>query len=393
MNSVESNIAMMANSIKPSIGIVNDSKNQVLEINGQKISITDLSVEQKSKITDLVNSIDLKDSSSIVSFGSGAQKGLTDISEKMMTGVKSGNAGEAGKILNGLVTEVRTLNIPGLKNEKVSGMTKWIKTNIFKRLSPVQHFIQKYETVSGQINTIVTKMTENRNQLIRDVASLDQLYETSKTLMNDLKLYIIAGKTRIGQLNDVEIPALKKIADETNDLEDAQKVTDLVAMRDDLDRRITDMMLTRATLLQFMPGIRQTQEVDKALIGQLQSGILNTVPLWKAQISLAITQANQSEALAATTSLTNANNDIIIKNAQMLKKNSVETRKQIERGIVDVETLKTSTETLLSGIQESLKIVEDGRARRRVVEQEIGQLEDRMKKGLLEVAISQSKSI
>ncbi|MDX2227714.1 MAG: toxic anion resistance protein [Verrucomicrobiae bacterium] len=337
---------------------------------------------QLRQIEELKKKLDLNDNQSIISFGVESQRKVTAQAEQMIENVKNKDGGPAGEALNELVTHVR-----GLSPEKMDG------GNIFERLfyrfmNPLAKFIQRYETASRQIDTIVKRLEKHKMTMFRDITMLDKLYEASFDQFMDLKLYIAAAEQVKEDWTRNLIPALETKAKAGGDVLDAQKLRDAIARRDDLDRKIGDLRLTHTATLQSLPQIRMVQDVDKSLINKIQTSILTTIPIWKNQMALAITLFNQKKAIETQRKVSDATNEMLRKNSELLRTNNAEGRREIERGVIDMETLKKVNDDLLAGLQETLQITEDAKSKRIEAAREMLQLESSLKE-----ALSKSESV
>ena len=312
--------------------------------------------EKKQNIQKLLAEIDMNDTHSIIFFGSKAQEQLTSISDRMLDGVKNKDVGPAGSDLNEMVAIIRGFEVDDLDPNKKQGfLDRW-----FGKARPVVKFLQQYEEVRKQIDTITDKLEKHKTGLLTDITSLDRLYQANLEYFHTLEDYIAAGEEKLRQLDETMIPEQTKQADTSQDILAAQNLRDLRAARDDLERRVHDLRLTRQVSMQSLPGIRLVQENDKGLVTKINSTIVNTVPLWRQQLATAVTIFRSSQAAETVKAATDLTNDLLAANAENLKLANAETRKQLERGVFDIEVIKKANQTLIATIEESLQIADQG---------------------------------
>jgi uncharacterized protein YaaN involved in tellurite resistance len=314
------------------------------------------------------------DTQSVISYGTEDQRKVTDISERMLTGVRAKDTG-VGDILVDMVTTMRGLDVGVLDPNAKKGGLGWFKAKI----SPIVKFAEQYETVGSQVAKIESTLTEHRMTLMRDTVMLDKLYNATLEFFFNLDLRITAITERIEEVNNNEIPAAQDKAAITNDMLDAQNVSDIIAFRDDLERKKTDLLLTRQVALQTLPSIRLMQENEKGLCNKIQSQILNGVPLWKNQIAIAISLYKQQDAAKSLKASTDFTNDMLAANAAALKQGTKEIRTQMERGVFDIEVVKKANDTIIASIEEAIAIADEGKRQRAAVEQELVQAEQKLK--------------
>jgi uncharacterized protein YaaN involved in tellurite resistance len=339
-----------------------------------------LSIANPQEVRDLAARIDMNDSHSVIAFGVEAQSELTGSADQMLQRVRNKDVGPVGNVLGDLMIQVRGLGVDELTaGEKPS----WFQRNVLRRSHPVARFVQRYETVQGQIDGLVRALDGHKISLLRDVTMLDKLYDATLTYFQRLELYIAAADLKLQEIDGSLLPALRARAEETGDMLDAQNLRDMSARRDDLERRLHDLRLTRQVTLQSLPQIRLIQDVDKSLITKIQSSILTTIPVWKSQVAMAITLWNQRRALETQRAVTDTTNEMLARNAEMLRMGSAEARKEIERGIFDIETVKKVNDDLIATIQESIQIADEGRRKRADAEVELQHLEDDLKHALV----------
>lgn len=344
------------------------------------ITIDTLPPDKREKATALMTQIDMGDTHSIIAFGVEAQREVTTSADNMLASARNKDVGPVGESLGDLMIHVRGLDIDDLTpGEKPN----WFQRNVLRRVHPVAKFVQRYESVQSQIDQVVTSLNNHKLTLVRDVTRLDKLYDATVDYFHQLELYIAAGDAKLRELDQEVLPSLRAKAEASGDMLDAQTLRDVSSRRDDLERRVHDLRLTRQVTLQSLPQIRMIQDVDKSLVTKIQSSILTTIPVWKSQIALAITLWNQQKALETQRAVTDTTNEMLARNAELLRTGSAEARKEIERGIFDIETVKKVNDELIATIQESIQIADEGRRKRAESEVEMQRLEGGLKQALL----------
>jgi uncharacterized protein YaaN involved in tellurite resistance len=308
----------------------------------------------------LLAEIDMSDTHSIIFFGSKAQEQLTSISDRMLDGVKNKDVGPAGNDLNEMVAIIRGFEVDDLDPNKKQGFFD----RLFGKAKPVVKFLQQYEEVGKQIDAITDKLEKHKTSLLTDITSLDRLYQANLEYFYTLEDYIAAGEEKLRELDEIVIPEQAKQVETSQEIIAAQNLRDLRAARDDLERRVHDLRLTRQVAMQSLPGIRLVQENDKGLVTKINSTIVNTVPLWRQQLATAVTIFRSSQAGKTVKAATDLTNDLLAANAENLKLANAETRKQLERGVFDIEVIKKANQTLIATIEESLQIADQGKKMR-----------------------------
>ncbi len=335
-----------------------------------------LTEEERNQVEQFVEQIKLEDSSLILQYGSGVQKKMSDFSEGTLEKVKSKDLGEIGQLLNGVVLELKDFN-----GEEEKGVLGFFK----KKADKVSSLRLKYDKAEVSIDRICKTLEGHQMQLLKDSSMMDQLYELNKVYFRELTMYILAGKKRLSKARKEELPKLKEKAMMTGSQEDAQAVNDLESMINRFDKKIHDLELTRMISLQMAPQIRMVQSSDIVMAEKIQSTLVNTIPLWKNQMIIALGVEHSKRAAEAQREVTDFTNELLKKNAQRLKMATIETAKESERSIVDMETLVATNEALISTMDEVMKIQEEGRAKRREAEGRLVELEDELKNKLLQV--------
>jgi len=326
----------------------------------------------------LLNEIDVSNTQSIIFFGSKAQEQLTTISDRMLDGVKNKEIGPAGDDLNEMVATIRGFEVDNLDPNKKQGLID----RLMGKAKPVVRFLQQYEEVRKQIDMITDKLERHKTSLLTDITSLDRLYQANLEYFHMLEDYIAAGEEKLRQLDEVIIPEQARQADTTNEVIAAQNLRDLRAVRDDLERRVHDLRLTRQVSMQGLPTIRLVQENDKGLVNKINSTIVNTVPLWRQQLATAVTIYRSSQAAETVKAATDLTNDLLASNAESLKVANAETRKQLERGVFDIEVIKKANQTLIATIEESLQIADEGKKMRAEAVIQLQECENELRKTL-----------
>ena len=337
----------------------------------------DLTAEDKEKIRAYAEKIDIMDSQMVLQYGAGVQKQIADFSENALSSVKTKDLGEIGDMLTGVVTELKGFDA----NEQAKGLKGLFR----KSTAKVTALKAKYDKAENNINNIVKAMEGHQVTLMKDVAMLDQMYETNQQYYKDLTLYILAGKDKLKTAREEELPKLLAKAEQTGLPEDAQAAKDYSSMIDRFEKKIYDLELTRNISMQMAPQIRLIQSNDTVMSEKIQSTILNTIPLWKSQMVIAIGLEHSQDAAKAQREVTDATNELLKKNAEALKMASIDTAKESERGIVDIETLTQTNQTLIDTLDEVMKIQQEGRVKRAEAEKELARIEGEMKSKVLEV--------
>ena len=347
-------------------------------VSTELVSVDKMSVDRQARVQELMTEIDFDDTQSIIFFGSKAQEQLTTISDKMLDGVKNKDIGPAGDDLSEMVSTIRGLDVDELDPNKKQGFF----ARLFGKAKPVVKFLQQYEEVGKQIDNITDKLENHNTNLLVDIASLDRLYQANLDYFHTLEDYINAGDGKLLQLDNDIIPKQAKEAENTDQVIVAQNLRDLRSARDDLERRVHDLRLTRQVAMQSLPGIRLVQENDKGLVNKINSTIVNTIPLWRQQLATAVTIFRSSQAAETVKAANDLTNDLLTANAENLKQANAETRKQIERGAFDIETVKQANITLIETIEESLQIADDGKKMRSEAVQELEKCESELRHAL-----------
>lgn len=335
-----------------------------------------LSEEERRMAIQFAEKIDLSNSQMILQYGAGTQKKMADFSENALENVKTKDLGEVGNLLTGVVKELKSFD-----EEEEKGFFGFLK----KPANKITAMKAKYAKAETNVNQICKVLETHQVQLLKDVALLDKMYETNLTYFKELTMYIMAGKMKLSQIQATELPELLAKAQSSGLAEDAQAARDLDSMCSRFEKKLHDLELTRQISLQTAPQIRMVQSNDTLMVEKIQSTIVNTIPLWKSQMVLALGVEHSVQAAAAQREVTNMTNELLKKNAEKLKMATIETAKESERGIVDMETLRMTNETLISTLDEVMQIQQEGRRKRKEAEVELHQLETDLKKKLLQL--------
>jgi uncharacterized protein YaaN involved in tellurite resistance len=328
----------------------------------------------KAEIRRRMAEIDIGNTNSIVSFGSGAQAELQQISQAMLSDVRNKDVGPAGDSLRNIVTTIRGFSVSELDVRRKPSL--WER--LLGRAAPFAKFTARFEQVQGQIDRITDDLLRHEHGLMKDIRSLDMLYEKTLNFYDELALYIAAGTEKLAELDSTDIPALEaavQAAPEADQVMKAQDLRDLRAARDDLERRVHDLKLTRQVTMQSLPSIRLVQENDKSLVTKINSTLVNTVPLWETQLAQAVTIQRSAEAAAAVREATDLTNELLTANAANLRQSNKAIRQEMERGVFDIEAVKQANADLIGTIQDSLQIADEGKTRRAAAEAELRKME------------------
>lgn len=336
-----------------------------------------LTEDERKMVNDFANNIELTNSNLVLQFGAGAQKKIADFSETALTNVKTKDLGEIGDMLSGVVTELKRFDA----EEEEKGLF-----GIFKKTSnKLTDLKTKYAKAEVNVEKVCNILEGHQMQLLKDIAMLDKMYDLNKTYFKELSMYIIAGKKKLIKVREDELPVLIKKSQMSNLPEDAQAVNDLVSLCNRFEKKIHDLELTRMISIQMAPQIRLVQGNDTLMAEKIQSTIVNTIPLWKSQMVLALGIAHSTQAAKAQREVTDMTNELLRKNAATLKLATIETAKESERGIVDIETLRATNESLITTLDEVMKIQTEGREKRKAAETELNRIENELKQKLLSI--------
>lgn len=353
---------------------VDDMK--IIEEKKETVEEIELTEEEKKMVDQFVDKIEISNSNSILQYGVGAQKKISDFSQVALNEVRTKDLGEIGDILSRVVFQLKNFE-DGEEKKGVFGFFK-------KGKDKVTQMKINYENAENNIDEMCNILEHHQVQLLKDIAMLDRMYDINRTYFKELYMYILAGKKKLKKLEKEDIPKLKERAKETNNPQDAQELKDFVDLCNRFEKKLHDLELTKMISLQMAPQIRLIQNNDSLMAEKIQSTLINTIPLWKNQMVLSLGVAHATEAAKVQRQVTDMTNELLSKNADILKTSSIETAKESERGIVDIETLKATNESLISTLDEILNIQTEGRQKRREAEIELRNIENQLKEKLID---------
>ena len=337
-----------------------------------------LTPEEQKQVDNFAQTIDVHNSSIILQYGSSAQTKMGNFSEAALTGVRSKDMGEIGSMLSGLVTQLKSFDVGEEKGGGLFGLFK-------KGSNKLTAMKAKYATAEKNVEQISNALEQHQVTLMKDITLLDKMYDQNLIYFKEITMYILAGKQKLKEVEEVELPALKEKAQKSGLPEDAQAANDLANQCDRFSKKIHDLELTRTISLQMAPQIRLIQNNDTLMTEKIQSTLANTIPLWKSQMVLALGVEHSNQAAKAQREVTNMTNELLKKNSEALKMATIETAKESERGIVDIETLKTTNKNLIESLDEVVRIQSEGRQKRAEAEGELVRIEGELKNKLLEL--------
>jgi len=347
--------------------------------------VEEISPEDRKKIDIIKGKIDFKNSNAILSYGAPAQKGVATFSDGVLGSIRKGDSGYVGDLLGDLLGKVRSFDVDGSNSSGIS------KIPFFGKLvNKGRSLMESYDTLAVQIEKITVQLEKAKDLMMRDVNMFDQLYNQNLVYFKALELYIRAGEERIEEMKTDNLPKLRQQAEASNNPMAVQVVKDFSDTVDRFEKKVHDLKLSKTIAIQTAPQIRLIQNNDRVLADKVQSALYNTIPLWKSQVVIALGLSNQQKVLQTQKAVNDMTNELLLKNSEMLKQNSVEVARENERGIVDVETLHQVNENLISTIEETLQIQQEGRQKRQAAEQELVQIEGRLKDTLASAAQRQA---
>lgn len=336
-----------------------------------------LSEDEKRMVAEFAEKIDLKNSNAILQYGAGTQKKMADFSEKALENVKTKDMGEIGDMITDLVVELKSFDV----EEEEKGLGAFFK----KRANKLTALKAKYDKTEVNVNKITTALEKHQIQLIKDTQMLDRMYDMNLNYFKELSMYILAGKKKVAQARETELVQLRQKAQQSGLPEDAQAAKDYEGLIDRFEKKLHDLELTRTIALQTAPQIRLVQGSDTVMAEKIQSTLVNTIPLWKSQMVIALGVEHSTQAAEAQRAVSDMTNELLKKNADRLKTATIEAAKESERGIVDIETLKHTNQSLITTLDEVMKIQTEGRAKREAAEGELRSMENELKAKLLEI--------
>ncbi|MFD1451225.1 MULTISPECIES: toxic anion resistance protein [Oceanobacillus] len=339
-----------------------------------------LPAEHRKKAEQLALQIDTTNQQSLVKYGVEAQAKLHQFSHEMLEHVQKQDVSQIGSILTELMKKLEDIDPSELQEEKNGFLSR-----LFGKLSKsVNEVLSRYQKTSSQIDRISVRLDRNKDLLLSDNVMLDKLFSTNRDYYDALNIYIAAGELKVEEINNDIIPQLRQKAETSGSQMDVQEVNDMLQFVDRLEKRTHDLKLSRQITMQSAPQIRLIQNTNQALVEKIQSSVLTAIPLWKNQVAIALTLLRQRHAMEAQKQVSQTTNDLLLKNADMLKENTIETAKENERGLVDIDTLKQTQEKLMSTIEETIQIQSDGRKKRNEAEKELISMEEELKNKMLE---------
>lgn len=351
---------------------------EVLEVTVEEETISPIKVEEVTALQEALAQLDINDSQSIIYFGSTAQEKLDEISNRMLEGVQNKDIGGAGAVLTEMVMTIRGFDMEALDpNQKQAWWKKFTGAP-----KPIAKFLQEYEDVRDQIDVISNNLEKHKSQLMRDIVSLDKLYDVNLEYFRDLELYITAGDTKLEELRDTIIPEYEAKTQD-NEMMSIQELKEIRGFNDELERRVHDLRLSRQVTMQSLPSIRLIQENDKSLISKITSTLVNTIPLWRNQLAQTVTIFRSHDTAKALKDAGDLTNELLEQNAQGLRDANYEIRTQMERGIFDMKSIVKANETFIATLDDSLKIAEEGKAMRSSALIELNRTEKELKEALM----------
>lgn len=348
----------------------------------QSLNYDALSQEEKDAIEEFNKKIDVEDATQILQYGAKAQSKISEFSDSVLEGIKTKSAGEVGDLLSDLVSEIKSFD-SDVANGNPTGLSK-IFFNAKKQLEKIT---AKYSKIETNIDKIENELDKHKLQMLKDITIFDTMYEKNLEYFKEISLYIIAGERKLEELRNVTLEELRKKAQETQDQLDVQKVNDMENMINRFEKKIYDLKTTRIISIQMAPQIRLLQNNEAELVEKIQASLINTIPLWKNQIVLALGINNAKQALGAQKAVTDLTNDMLQKNSELLKQGSIEIAEQSERAIVDIATLQKTNKDLIETLDKVIQIHENGRAQRQAAEQELLNIEKELKDKMLEIKV------
>ena len=336
-----------------------------------------LSDAERKMVNDFAEKIQIGNSNLVLQYGSGAQKKIADFSETALNNVRTKDMSEVGEMLTNVVVELKKFNV----DEEEKGLFSFFKRSGNK----ISTYKAKYSSAEANVNRICNVLEDHQVQLMKDIAMLDKMYELNKVYFKELSMYILAGKKKLEEVKTTELTQLMAKAQASGQPEDAQAVKDLTGLCDRFEKKIHDLELTRMISIQTAPQIRLVQNSDTMMVEKIQTTVVNTIPLWKSQMVLALGVEHASQAAQAQRQVTDMTNDLLRKNAEVLKVASVEAAKESERGIVDIETLQKTNADLIQTLDEVIRIQQEGHEKRKAAEAEMRRMENELKDKLLEI--------
>ncbi len=353
--------------------------NQVANVQNSKLANETLNAEEKKKIDEIANQIDLKDSQFVLQYGVGIQSKISGFADTVLSDIRAKDADYVGEILTDLMLKVKDVDVSGL------GTGEGFLTKIpllGSMISASRKFVAKYQKLSVEIERIIEELDKAKMQLLMDITMLDNLYQKNVEYFKELDIYIHAGEMKLKEINEQVIPTMQVEIQNSSDAMDAQRLKDLTQLVNRFEKKIHDLKLSKMITIQTAPQIRLIQNNNEVLVEKIQSSILNTIPLWKNQIVIAVSLMRQKRALEVQKEVTDTTNDLLLRNSELLKDSTIGVARESERSIVEIETLKKVNDDLIKTLEETLKIQEEGKTKRQQAEIELSKLEQELKNKL-----------
>ena len=344
----------------------------------EKPELSKLSPAEQAAVKEFAEKIDILNTEQVMNYGSAAQKNITEFSDAALNSVRTKDLGQVGDMLSDLVIELKGLNFDQEEKKGLRGLFK-------KSTQSIASLKAQYDKAEVNVDKIVESLEKHEITLMKDISMMDKMYERNQEYLKELTMYILAGKIKIEHLRNVELPEYQAKARESGLPEDAQAANDFANMIGRFEKKIHDLELTRTISIQMSPQIRMIQNNDTLMAEKIRSSIVNTIPLWKSQMVMALSLHHSEQAMKAQREVTDVTNELLTKNAQALHQGSVSVAREAERGIVDLETLKKTNQELIATLDEVRQIQDDGRARRAQAEEELGRIEGELKQKLLDM--------
>ena len=344
----------------------------------EKPELSKLSPAEQAAVKEFAEKIDILNTEQVMNYGSAAQKNITEFSDAALNSVRTKDLGQVGDMLSDLVIELKGLNFDQEEKKGLRGLFK-------KSTQSIASLKAQYDKAEVNVDKIVESLEKHEITLMKDISMMDKMYERNQEYLKELTMYILAGKIKIEHLRNVELPEMQAKARESGLPEDAQAANDFANMIGRFEKKIHDLELTRTISIQMSPQIRMIQNNDTLMAEKIRSSIVNTIPLWKSQMVMALSLHHSEQAMKAQREVTDVTNELLTKNAQALHQGSVSVAREAERGIVDLETLKKTNQELIATLDEVRQIQDDGRARRAQAEEELGRIEGELKQKLLDM--------
>ena len=344
----------------------------------EKPELSKLSPAEQAAVKEFAEKIDILNTEQVMNYGSAAQKNITEFSDAALNSVRTKDLGQVGDMLSDLVIELKGLNFEPEEKKGLRGLFR-------KSTQSIASLKAQYDKAEVNVDKIVESLEKHEITLMKDISMMDKMYERNQEYLKELTMYILAGKIKIEHLRNVELPEMQAKARESGLPEDAQAANDFANMIGRFEKKIHDLELTRTISIQMSPQIRMIQNNDTLMAEKIRSSIVNTIPLWKSQMVMALSLHHSEQAMKAQREVTDVTNELLTKNAQALHQGSVSVAREAERGIVDLETLKKTNQELIATLDEVRQIQDDGRARRAQAEEELGRIEGELKQKLLDM--------